>query len=151
MKRYSVIVFLIAALVLSACNVTLDLPNVVRGSGKLATESRTISGFTRIVVNGSGDAQITLGDSESLSIEAEDNILPLITSDVVNGTLTLGFKNNTSVSTTRPIRFTITVKSLNSIELNGSGNSTVGNVNTDAMAMVLRGSGNISLGSLQAS
>ncbi len=151
MKRFTVIVMLIAALVLSACNVTFNLPNTVRGSGKLSTETRQVSGFTRIIVNGSGDAQITVGDSESLSIEAEDNILPLLTSDVANGTLTLGFKNNTSVSTTRPIRYTITVKALNAIEMNGSGNSTVGNVQTDNMSMVVRGSGDISLGSLQAS
>ena len=150
MKRFTVVVLLITALVLSACNVTFNLPNTVRGSGKLSTETRTVSGFSRIVVNGSGDAQITQGDSESLSIEAEDNILPLLTSDVVNGTLTLGFKNNTSVSTTRPIRYTISVKALNSVEINGSGNTSVGNVQTDAMAMVVRGSGNISLASLQA-
>jgi hypothetical protein len=151
MKRLIIIIMLGLTLILSACNVTFLGSNMVRGSGIPTSENRTVSGFSGIVLNGSGDAQITKGDSESLKIEAEDNILPLITSDVVGGKLVIGFKNNTSISTTLPIHFTITVKDLSSVELNGSGSAAVsGAILTSAMTLTLRGSGDVSFDSLVA-
>lgn len=151
MKRFIIMIMLGLTLILSACNGTILGGNMVRGSGVPGSESRPVSGFSGIVLNGSGDAQINKGDSESLKIEAEDNILPLITSEVVGGKLVIGFKNNTSISTTLPICFTITVKDLSSIELNGSGNAVVGDIQTSAMTLTLRGSGDADFGSLVAS
>jgi hypothetical protein len=151
MKRFVILIMLGLVLILSACNGFAFGANFVRGSGVIATDNRTVSGFSGIVLNGSGDATITQGDTESLKIEADDNILPLITSEVIGGKLVLGFKNNTSISTVLPIRFTITVKDLTSLELNGSGNATVGNLTTTSHAVTLRGSGDVNLGLLQAS
>jgi hypothetical protein len=151
MKRIIILIMLGLVLTLSACNTFVLNGNMVRGSGVVGSDDRPVSGFTGIVLNGSGDATITQGDTESLKIEADDNILPLITSDVVGGKLVLGFKPMTSVTTTLPIRFTITVKDLTSLELNGSGNANVGSLSTSTHAITLRGSGNVVLASLQAS
>jgi len=151
MKRFIILIMLGLVLILSACNGFAFGSNFVRGSGVVATDNRTVSGFSGIVLNGSGDATITQGDTESLKIEADDNILPLITSEVIGGKLVLGFKNNTSISTVLPVRFTITVKDLTSLELNGSGNANVGNLTTSTQAVTLRGSGDVKLSLLQAS
>lgn len=151
MKRIVFILMLAAAMVLSGCGVTIDFgSNTVRGSGNVISETRSVSGFSQVVINGSGDAQITQTGTESLKIEAEDNILPLITSDVIGGKLVIGFKNNTSINTTQRIRFTITVKDLSGIEVNGSSDVNAGAVQTDTMGINVRGSGNIDLASLQA-
>ena len=150
MKRLIAVVLIAASLALSGCGFTFSLGgNAVQGSGNLSSESRPVSGFDQIVLNGSGDAQISQGDSESLKIEAEDNILPLITSEVQNGKLVIGLKNNTSISTLRGIRYTITVKSLKGLELNGSGNVTLGSLQADSLGLVIRGSGNVTTGTLQ--
>jgi hypothetical protein len=147
--------FLLAVLALSltACNqfqVSFSA-NTVVGSGKVVSENREVSGFTSVLVTGSGQAQVTVGDSDSLVIEAEDNILPLIESSVQNGKLTIGLKPNTSISTMRGIRYTITVKSLTGVETSGSADITVTNTaRADTFDAATSGSGAITLSDVQA-
>jgi hypothetical protein len=147
---------LLAILVLSAsaCNqvqVSFGGANAVVGSGKVVSETREVSGFTSVLVSGSGRAEITIGDSDSLVIEAEDNILPLIESSVFNGKLTIGMKPNTSISTMRGIRYTITVKSLSGVESSGSTDITVTNTaRADSFNASTSGSGAIQLADVQA-
>ena len=148
--------FLLAILALSvtACNrvqISFGGANAVVGSGKVISATREVSGFTSVLVSGSGQAEITIGDSDSLVIEAEDNILPLIESSVLSGKLTLGLKPNTSISTMRGIRYTITVKSLTGVETSGSADVTVTNTaRADDFSAYTSGSGAIKLSDVQA-
>ena len=123
-----------------------------RGSGNVKTETRQISGISAVELDTSGDLTLSQGETESLTIEAEDNLLPLLTSDVSNGALTLGTKPNTSISATKPIKYTLVVKNLSSLMLNGSGNIAAGDLTaTDKFTVESNGSGNIVLASLSAS
>ena len=82
------------------------------------------SDFSALVASGSGDVVVVQGDTEGLVVEAEDNLMALIGSEVDNGTLRLGFTptlSTVSILRTRPIRYLLTVKSLESVSLNGSG------------------------------
>ena len=79
--------------------------NVVKGSGRVQTESRTVQGFTEVDLAGQGSLTITQGADEALTIEAEDNLLPVLTSDVQHGRLVLGTKDNTIIRATKPIRY----------------------------------------------
>ncbi len=63
--------------------------STVSGSGNVVTETRQVSGFNRIDLAGSGEVTIQQGDAESLTIEADDNVLPRLTSEVSNSTLKL--------------------------------------------------------------
>src|SRR5262245_28969601 len=92
------------------------LGGVVNGSGQVRTESRTVQNFKAVELSGIGTLVITQGNTEALTIEAEDNILPVLTSDVRAGQLTLGTRNNTHIRPTKPIRYTLTVKDLNAID-----------------------------------
>ncbi len=62
----------------------------VDGSGNFVTQSRSVSGFNGVSLTNSGTLLIEQTGSESLTITAEDNILPLLRSDVVGGQLILG-------------------------------------------------------------
>jgi hypothetical protein len=153
-KRFISFVLLVSvALSLSACGMHFSFGgsgNMIVGSGKMVSDTREVSGFSSVSVNGSGDATITIGDSESLVIEADDNIAPLIESNVVNGKLVIGLKPGASYSTNRPIRFTISAKSLNGLETSGSGNVNVTNrAAADSFSARTSGSGNIKLAELQ--
>ena len=96
MGRYFAAMPVIVAglLVLSACS-------VINGSGHVETETRQVSGFTGIDLAGSGEVTIEQGDAESLTIEADDNVLPALTSKVSDSTLKLGKKPGTTVRTKR--------------------------------------------------
>ena len=93
----------LALLLLAACSAT-------RGSGQLATSQREVTGFTKVELTGQGDVIIEQTGSDSLTISAEDNLLPLLTSDISGDTLVLGTKPNTSIVTTKPITYSVTVK-----------------------------------------
>jgi hypothetical protein len=127
--------------------------NVTRGSGNVITESRAVSDFHAVTLAGVGDLQITRGDTESLTVEADDNLLPLITTKVENGTLTIGWDTNRgtiSVNPTRPIKYNLQVKNLDSILLAGAGNINAPSLTADNFVLTSSGAGNINLTQLQA-
>ncbi|MGH8910660.1 MAG: head GIN domain-containing protein [Egibacteraceae bacterium] len=115
----------------------------VRGSGQVVSESRTVSGFTGVALTGIGELRIEQTGDESLTIEAEDNILPLLTSDVSARILRLGTRSNTSIVTTKPIIYRLTVKDLSSLTVSGAGDATVLNLATTSFTAVISGSGNV--------
>ncbi len=137
---------LVISALLSACGSRRLSLNVTRGSGNVKTESRQVSGFTNVQLDTSGDLTFSQSESESLTIEAEDNLLPFLTSDVSSGTLKLSTKPNTGFSATKPIKYTLVVKNLTTLKLNGSGNITAGDLTTvDKFAVEGNGSGSITL------
>ncbi len=115
-----------------------------RGSGRMAIEARDVSGFDQVDLSGSGTVLIAVTGTESLKIEAEDNILPLLTSEVRNGRLELGAKQN--ISPTREIVYTITVVSLEAVRVSGSGSVTATDIDADAFNVDISGSGTVITG-----
>jgi hypothetical protein len=126
--------------------------NVIRGSGTVKTETREASGFHAVTLAGLGDLAITQGDSEGLTIEAEDNLLPYITTEVNNGRLAIGIKSGTSnisLAPTKPIKYNLQVKTLDSIGLSGAGNITTPSLTGDKLDLNTSGAGNMSLAKIQ--
>src|SRR5688500_548776 len=66
----------------------------VRGSGVLRTEQRLVPHFTTVESACIANVVIERGEHDSITVEAEDNILPLIETKVANRKLTLTTKNN---------------------------------------------------------
>lgn len=98
-------------------------PNVIVGSGRFVTESRPVSGFDTISIHNGGRAIVTRSDVESLNITAEDNILPLIESRIVDGTLTITFRAGEGSVSTRGMTFHIGMRSMRGF--NGEAGSTI--------------------------
>lgn len=122
----------------------------IQGSGKVIQENRDVRGFSAVHFAGSGDLSIRQGNEESLSIEADDNILPYIRSDVENGILMIGFRRGVSISTSSPIRYTLTVKELDELEVSGSGKTRTGPLRSQDFRAHLSGSGEIRMDELDA-
>lgn len=112
-----------------------------RGSGNVVTETREVGGFDRIDLAGQGRVEVVLGDSEGLVIEAEDNLMPLLTSDVDDGTLVLGTTQN--IAPTEDIVYAVTVVTLEAVEVSGSGEILAPDVNAGTIAATVSGSGDI--------
>lgn len=105
---------LMAALLCASC-----IRPGVEGSGNVITESREVSGFNEIVLGGTGRVVVEVTGSESLTIEAEDNIMPLLETKVRDGRLRL--ETNRSISPTVEIVYTITAANLEGLVISGSG------------------------------
>jgi hypothetical protein len=134
---------LLLTLMAASCDVWGDDRVEVRGSGRVVTEMREVSGFDEIVLRGFGDVVVEVTGSESLSIEAEDNIMPFLTTEVVSGRLELGSGQDgeRSLSPTRDVTFSITAAELVGVSVLGSGSFAISRVETDAFSASISGSG----------
>lgn len=94
------------AIILSSC--VTDVGGTV-GSGTAKTGTRNVSGFTSVTFSGIGTLNIKQTGVESLAVSADDNVLPLLTSTVSNGMLTLGVESGHSINPAKPIVYTLTV------------------------------------------
>ncbi len=149
----NILIVVLAGMVLTGC-ITVDFGSdgfrSVRGNGDLTSQERTVSGIERISLQGIGEVEITLGDSESLVIEAEENLLDYLETEVDNGVLELRTRNLINLRPTKDIRYIITVTSINGLEVLGSGNITLDRADTTSMRLVIAGSGDINVDELTA-
>jgi hypothetical protein len=113
----------------------------VRGSGNVITESRDVSGFNQIAVLGSGNVVVDVNGSESLTVEAEDNIMPLLKTEVRNGRLELSVES--SISPTVEVKYTITAATLDGLSISGSGNVAATGIDAEAFDVEISGSGKV--------
>ncbi|RPE12667.1 DUF2807 domain-containing protein [Chitinophaga lutea] len=125
--------------VLAACD-------SVDGSGRVTKEDRQVGDFSAVAVSGSMDVFITHGNTRSLSIEGEDNIVPLIESNIDNGALEIRFKPNTNVRTHRDVKVYIITPVLEGVNVNGSGDVKVMShfASDRGLSLNLSGSGDLS-------
>jgi putative autotransporter adhesin-like protein len=135
----------IAVLILAglACSSLSTVTNRVVGSGHVVGEPRNLTGFTSVELAGSADVNILLADAESVNVEADDNILPLIETTVTNGKLFIGSKPGVSYTTPTRVVVTVAVKSLDHVTLRGSGKMNVGDMHGPDLFVSLLGSGDI--------
>ena len=131
------------ALALLAVGSVVTACSATAGSGQLATQSRQVSGFTSVELTGVGELSIDQTGTESLTVSAEDNLLPLLTSEVEGDTLILGKKPNTRIVTTKPITYTLTMKDITGLAVSGSGTINAPKLTTDALRIEISGSGMI--------
>lgn len=116
-----------------------------RGSGNVVEEVREVSGFSKIELNGVGNLIIDQSGNESLRIEAEDNLISKIVTEVENDTLKIKeSKNwiNWSFWPTEDVNFYLTVENLESVVINGSGSVTSENLVAEKFDLKISGSAN---------
>ena len=118
-----------------------------RGSGNLVTTTRDVEDFLAIEVDYPAQVFITQGDTESVKIEAEDNLLPGLQTEVRNGTLDIFYKteNGKHVNPTKIVKITIVVKDLADVQFSSAGELTIEGLETDNLDVSLTGAGNLKL------
>ena len=102
--------------------------NVV-GSGQRQKQKREIGAFTSISTEGAYQIEVVSQQALGLEIEADDNILPLISTDVSGGVLRI--KSTRSFSVNRPIVVKITTPNIEAITASGAGTVEVSGVKND--------------------
>ena len=112
-------------------------------AGNVASEPRDVSGFDEVELSGIGSLSIRQTGTESLTVKAEEEILPKIGTEVVDGRLLIGPEPNTSIETTEPIDYELTVDNLRALELSGSGDIRAEGIDTDVLAATVGGSGDV--------
>jgi hypothetical protein len=106
------------------------------GDGNVLKETRKVTSFDGIEVSGAFDIILKQGAIEEVILEADANLLPLIRTDVVGGTLRL--ETRKPINHVTVMRAYITVKDLKRIDVSGAvdistdGRITVPELSIDA-------------------
>jgi len=137
-----------AALALVAVGVLIGRSGVVghsssssaeRGNGTPAAQTRKLPAFGAVELAGSNTVTVDVGRPQSVVVHADSNLLDHVTTRVVDGRLVIA--DTGSYSTKTPMSVAVTVPSLSSLTLSGSGIVTAENVSAQALALTLPGSG----------
>ena len=119
--------------------------DTLRETNNVMSEARDVSGFNEVELKGVGNLSLEQTGSESLTVEAEEDVLPKIRTEVENKRLIISPERNTSINTTKPINYKLTVKDLNTLEVSGSGNVEAKDINTDELAVTIGGAGDVEI------
>lgn len=119
----------------------------IRGSGNVIAQSREFGSFDAVSVDYPAQVTILQGENEALTIEAEDNLLPDLKTQIDRGTLEIFYQKTGErhVNPTRPVVITITVKTLKDVDFSSAGELTIDGLQTDDLFVSLSGAGNLKL------
>jgi len=104
-------------LFLTSCNFTT-------GSGNIVTEKRSVSNFTDINVSNAFDVEIKIGPAEEVKVEADDNIMKYIRTEVSGNTLRIKTENLHSLSDAH-LKVYITMPEVKNIDASAAANVKV--------------------------
>ena len=119
------------------------------GSGKPASEARSVGSFQAISLHGAIDLVVRQGPRESVQVRADDNLLPLVRTAVeeIGGTPTLRIDTQPgeSMRSKTPIVVTVEVPRLTALASFGSGDVIVEALKTPSLTLSLSGSSDAKL------
>jgi hypothetical protein len=117
----------------------------VQGSGRVVKQNRQVSAFKGVSLGLPGQVMLRAGSSESVTIEADDNLLPLIETVVEDGMLKIRpTKRNLNLQS-KAIRIVVQARTIERLALGGSGSIEAEPLRTRTLEVDLGGSGTIKL------
>ncbi len=122
---------------------TGNVSGCVQGSGSAKEENRSLPAFHGLEVDGAYTVRIACQKDQSVEISADDNLLPLILTEVQDGILRVTSKK--SICASAPMTLTITVENLDLIRSSGANEFQVQNLKGEALEVELSGSSNMTL------
>jgi hypothetical protein len=147
-KKTLFVLFVLFAFIFGGCGFNFNI-DIEQGSGNVVTETRQVSNFERLSLSGLGDVVLTQGNEESLQIEAEDNVIANIKSEVRNGTLYITYERK-SLLPTKPIKFFLAMREVRGLETLGVSNLRSDQIKTDRLNITISGTGSINILNLEA-
>lgn len=87
-------------------------------------ETRQVSSFTGINASSVFDITVSKGSTESLVIEADDAVMPLVRSEVRNGVLHLYLDNARNVKNIKTLKASVVMRNLEQVSLSGASKLT---------------------------
>lgn len=145
------------ALLLAAGMLTAALPAVpagasplswfssdrVQGSGNVVRQARQVEHFTGLDLRMAGNVEVQLGATEGVTIETDDNLLPLIDTSVDNGTLRIRPQKRDMQLEPRTLKVIVQARTLDHLTVAGSGTISADGLHGRSLEFDVAGSGGI--------
>jgi hypothetical protein len=125
----------------------------VRGSGVVVSQARQVAGFNSVEINYPVELTIRQGNTPSLTVEADDNLLPQLATRVSGNTLYI--ENNQPdwsrrVNPTHTVKITMTVNDLQKVDFPSAGTLLVDKFKANHLDVSISGAGTVTLSNLTA-
>jgi len=121
--------------------------NMVHGSGVETTETRDLAAFRQIDLSCFGDVDVIIGDQHSVSITSDDNIVPLITTELEGDRLVIDCEKR--YRSKLGVKVKVVVAKLDGLVISGSGDIRAGEIKGESFAGSISGSGNMEIERLE--
>jgi hypothetical protein len=147
---------LLGAGALAACIVALppaalawDRYQQVEGNGSVKRQPRDAGHFSGVAMALAGKVEVRRGERDSVMVEADDNLLPLIETVVEDGTLQIRTRRAVSIHT-RKLRVFVTARQLDRLSMAGSGEIDADRVDGARAQFDIGGTGTVRVGKVDA-
>ena len=117
----------------------------VEGNGRIVKQARQVGNFNGLALGLPGHLELRIGNSEGVTIEADDNLLPLIETVVENGSLKIRPTKRNLNMQSKSIRIVVQARSIERLSLGGSGSIDADALRARKLDVDLGGSGSIRL------
>ena len=152
MRKVKIIVFIVALIAglmfakMFAFSFGFHLPGVsvfskVKGSGNIQIEKRNVSGFTSVKTGGAITVDVVSQRDFGVEVEADDNLLEYVKTEVRGDTLKIYTEG--CISTRTPIRVRIAMPQIESFEVSGASSGTLTNVKNETLSLDASGASKI--------
>ncbi len=116
MKFLTTLSIFIGALLVSSCNL---IGIGEKGNGNVIKQNRNVASFSKLTVNGVFHVIINQGEMEAVVVETDENLAPLITTDVKDGELTLDLKKGKNIRHSTKLNIYVTIKNIDELAIEG--------------------------------
>lgn len=137
------ILSLLIVIPFSGCNESSEKVETIHGSEKIVSQTRSLDECSSVILQNTGNIYLTQADTQSIRIEANDNIIDKIEIEVDGENLEVGLNKGSYENIT--CRIYVSLKKIRKMLINGSGNIVADNVKSDELYCKINGSGNINI------
>lgn len=112
----------------------------------MPSESRDVQDFSKIELLGAGEIHLVQANHYELRIEASEAIMAIIRTEVKNKSLIIKFEENSKVINDEPIRYFITMPTIEVLRIAGAGSIHAESLAGDALLLDAPGAANFEIG-----
>ena len=142
MKRINLIfISLLTGVMITGCDWHGN--QTIIGTGDVEPMEVTLPAFDGVDITGQCNVDIVIGETQSVTLYAQSEILEVMTYNVINGMLQLGFKPGYSVNTKEEISAEITIPSVSYAGITGAGGFKLSGPQQDMLDIYITGTGDI--------
>lgn len=121
----------------------------VEGSGSIKRQARQVQHFTGVALELPGRLELRTGSAEGVTVEADDNLLPLIETVVEDGTLKVRPSKRNLNLRSRNMKIVVTARQVDRLSLGGSGTIDADALRGQRLQFDLGGSGKINVRNIE--
>lgn len=148
MKKIGLIVFTFALAIGLAFSINCSFGGFsnlsgVQGSGTSKSETRNVSGFTKIDAGGAINVEVAVQKDFSVVVEADDNLLTNIKTEVSGDTLKIYSEDRISPKTR--IKVLVSMPAIEGLDVSGASSGSVAGVNADSLELKASGASKIKI------